>query len=159
MQTEKSQPRITDNAGNSVFRFRHYPLTQRVGIFRSASETDVWLHLCIILTYGIKDYSKSFVISFIYGILRRITAFYKRHSMFFLVVHKWCNFRNCPFWHHFKRRVWTVSAHYKTEFSSTAKNRTNSVSKVGTDSSINVYSNVSTVFGRSVCTIKRKIGS
>ena len=44
--------------------------------------------LIIFLTYGIKDYYIPFVISFVFDILRIITTFYERHSVFFVVTRK-----------------------------------------------------------------------
>ena len=56
----------------------------RVGISRSTSETDVWLfsYLCHYNCYLLS------AISFIFDILRRITGFIERHSVFFVVVQK-----------------------------------------------------------------------
>ena len=67
-------------------RFTEFPalsVDPRVGISRSASETDVLLYF----TYDINNHL-SFVISFIFDILRRITSFSERHSTFFMVVQK-----------------------------------------------------------------------
>ena len=55
----------------------------RVGISRSASDTDVGLNF---LTCHIKNCYLLSIISFIFDILRRITTFSKRHSVFFAVV-------------------------------------------------------------------------
>ena len=38
-------------------------------------------------TYDIKYYSVSFVISFIFDILRHIKTIYEHHSVFFVVAH------------------------------------------------------------------------
>ena len=38
--------------------------------------------------YDIKNYYLLFIISFIFDILRRITTFSERHSVFFVVVQK-----------------------------------------------------------------------
>ena len=51
--------------------------------------------------YDIKNYYLLFIISFIFDILRRITTFSERHSVFFVVVQKWRHFWNLEFWHHF----------------------------------------------------------
>ena len=74
MQTEKYQldgkTKFTECSALSV--------DQRVGISRSASETDVSYALKIIKCLS----------SFIFGILRRITTFYERLSAFFVVADK-----------------------------------------------------------------------
>ena len=54
----------------------------RVRIFRSGSETDV-SYVSHLLH---KQFIKSFVISFVYANLRRITTFYECHSVFFVVA-------------------------------------------------------------------------
>ena len=65
-------------------RFTEFPafsFDPKVRISGSASEI-------FFLTYNIKDYSISFVVSFIYDILRRITTFYEHQSVFIVVAHK-----------------------------------------------------------------------
>ena len=84
MQTEKFQRE--DKRIMPETRFTEFPalsVDPRVGISRSASETDVLLYF----TYDINNHL-SFVISFIFDILRRITSFSERHSTFFMVVQK-----------------------------------------------------------------------
>ena len=82
MKSEKSQPE-----GKRIMpetRFTEFPALSfdpRVGISRSASETDVWLAF---LPMTLKIYYSSFVIFFhFFDILRRITTFSERHSFFF----------------------------------------------------------------------------
>ena len=65
----------------------------------------------IFLTYDIKNYYLSFVNSFIFDILHHITAFFNIIRCFFVVVHGELS-----------------QPMGKTEFFSTAKNRTNSIS-------------------------------
>ena len=70
----------------------------------------------IFLTYDIKNYYLSSVISFIFDILHRIMTFSERHSVFFMMV-----------------QVMVLACELsqpmgRTDFSSTAKTRTNSVS-------------------------------
>ena len=79
MQTEKSQPE-----GKRIMpetRFTELPalsIDPRVGIYWSALETG----LIIFLTYEIQNCHLVSVISFIFDILRRITTFSERHSVF-----------------------------------------------------------------------------
>ena len=73
--------------------------------------------MIIFLTYDIKNCYLLSVISFIFDILRRITTFSERHSLFFAVVT-------------FNVACELSQPMGKTEFSSTAKKRTNSVSLV-----------------------------
>ena len=86
MQTDKSKPE-----GKWIMpetRFTEFPALSvgpRVGISRSASETDV---LIIFLTYDINKYYLLFVISFIFYILCRKTTFSKRRSVSRVVVYK-----------------------------------------------------------------------
>ena len=73
MQTEKSQ-----REGKWIMPETRYteflalPVDPRAWISLSASETNVCLFF---LTYDIKNYKLSFVMSFIFYILRRITTF------------------------------------------------------------------------------------
>ena len=53
------------------------------------------------LTYDIQNYYLAFVISVIFDILRRITTFSERHSLFFMVVQKWRHYWNLEIWRHF----------------------------------------------------------
>ena len=84
MQTEKAQPE-----GKRIMpetRFTEFPalfVDPRFGISLSASETDV----IFFFTYDIKNDYVSFVISFIFDILCRITIFSERRSMVFVVPH------------------------------------------------------------------------
>ena len=61
-------------------------LTLGFKLSQSASETD--RYLIIFPTYDIKNYELSFVISFIFDILRRKTTYSECHSMFFVVGNK-----------------------------------------------------------------------
>ena len=100
----------------SFTSFRLYPLTRGLGF--------LYLYLRSIFflpkTLKIIKYNSSFL--FIYDILHRISAFYERHLVFFVIAHE----RSLP-----KLRNLTslltprVSCLSKTDFSSTAKNRTN----------------------------------
>ena len=90
MQTEKSQPEgYRDNAGNEVKQ--HYPLTRRFG-FLSLH----WIPMFdyFFLSYDIKNYKMSFVYAFTHEILRRITTFYERQSVFFVIAYNWRHFWN-----------------------------------------------------------------
>ena len=86
MQAEKSLPE-----GKRIMlemRFTEFPalsVDPRAGISRSAPETDVWLFS---LPMTLKKYYVLLVISYIFDILRRITTFPERHSVFFVVVQK-----------------------------------------------------------------------
>ena len=57
----------------------------RISLYASYA---IFFIIFLFLTYDIKDYYISFVISFIYDILWRITAFYERRPVFFVVEHK-----------------------------------------------------------------------
>ena len=71
----------------------------RVGISRSASETDVWL-VFFFLPMTLKGFI--FYSSFFhFDILRRITTFLEGHLVIFMVVHKWRHFWNLESWRHF----------------------------------------------------------
>ena len=85
MQTEKSHPegerimletRFTELSALSV--------DLRVGISRMFSRISACL--IIFLTYGIITYDLSFIISYIFDILRRVTTFSEFHSVLFLVT-------------------------------------------------------------------------
>ena len=52
-------------------------------------------------TNYIKYYYFSFVISFIFAILRHTTTFYERHSVFCVMADKWRHFWNLEFWRSF----------------------------------------------------------
>ena len=81
----KSRPESTRILPETRFtEFTALSVDLRVGIFQAASVTDD-----IFLTYDIKiiKYHLSFLL-FIYDILRRITTFYQRRSVFFVMAHK-----------------------------------------------------------------------
>ena len=78
-------PMVTGNAGNEVHLVS--------GIIRRPEGWDFSVCigdrcLIIFLAYNIKNYYLSFVIYFIFDILRRITTFSVCHSAFFVVEHK-----------------------------------------------------------------------
>ena len=82
MQTEKSRG-LTDNVGNEVYRVSGFiPSTRGLGF--------LGLHRRLMFDYffpmTLKKYYFSFVISFTFDILRRITT--ECHSTFFVVEHK-----------------------------------------------------------------------
>ena len=84
MQNEVLQPE-----GKRIMpatRFTEFPaisVDPRVGISRSASQVCIRDRcLIIFLTYDNENYLLSFVMSFIFDILRLITTFSERHSVF-----------------------------------------------------------------------------
>ena len=99
MQNKKSQPEGKRIVPETKFTdFPALSVDPRARVSRSASETYVWLFF---FTYDIKICYLSFVISFIFDILRRITTFSERHLVFFMVVQRWRHFWNLEFWRHF----------------------------------------------------------
>ena len=62
-------------------RFRHYPLTRGLG-FLGLIGDPCWITF---LTYDTKNDYSLFVISLIFDIIRRITTFSERYSVFFVL--------------------------------------------------------------------------
>ena len=83
--------------GTRFTEFFALSVDPRVGIFRSASETNVCLFF-LPMTVKIIICRSYF---FLFDILRRITIFYERHSAFSVVVQKKSDFRNLKFSRHF----------------------------------------------------------
>ena len=96
---EKSQPE-----GKRIMpqtRFTEFPalfVDPRVGIFRSALETNDWLFF-LSMKFKVMIGQKPF--SFIFDILRRITTFSERHSVFSVVMQKCRHFWKLKFWLYF----------------------------------------------------------
>ena len=86
MQTGKSETEGERIMPETRFtNFTAFSVDPRVG--RDFSVYIGYRCLIIFLTYDVKDYKISFIISFIYDILRRKTAFYECDSVFFVVAH------------------------------------------------------------------------
>ena len=85
MQTEKFQSEGKRTMPET--RFAEFPalsVDPRVGFLVCIGDRC----LIIFFTYDIKNYYLSFVSSFIFDILRRITTFSERHSVYFVEVQK-----------------------------------------------------------------------
>ena len=100
MQTEKSRPE-----GERITRITKFPANLVSGIIRWPEGWDFSVCIgdrcfIIFLTYDIKDSYSLPDILFIFDILRRITNFSERHSLFFAVGQKWRHFWNEEFWRH-----------------------------------------------------------
>ena len=124
MQTEKSQPE-----GKRIMPKKE--VDRVYGIIPWSKDRDFSAcigHRCLIifLTYDIKNVL--FIISFIFDILCPIMTFSEHHSMFFVVLHKWHHLWNFVFGVIFNVTRELSQPISKTEFSSTTKNRTNSIS-------------------------------
>ena len=99
--------------------YRKRSVDPRVGISRSASETDVWLFFLSMTLKIIKYYSSFYyiwpfssqndIVRASFGVYRgdakvmsrRKTTLSERHSVFIVVMQKWCHLWNFECWRHF----------------------------------------------------------